>query len=64
MLEGLKSKAFSVDGTPADCVKIAINKLIDGKIDMVVSGINKGLNLGTDVLYSGTVSAAIEACYL
>ena len=60
-LEGLKSKAFSVDGTPADCVKIAINKLIDGKIDMVVSGINKGLNLGTDVLYSGTVSAAIEA---
>ncbi|MGH4124092.1 MAG: 5'/3'-nucleotidase SurE [Clostridium sp.] len=60
-LEGLKSKAFSVDGTPADCVKIAINKLIEGKIDMVVSGINKGLNLGTDVLYSGTVSAAIEA---
>lgn len=64
-LIGLKSKAFSVDGTPADCVKIAINKLIDskinGKIDMVVSGINKGLNLGTDVLYSGTVSAAIEA---
>ncbi|MGH4138871.1 5'/3'-nucleotidase SurE [Clostridium sp.] len=60
-LKGLKSKAFSVDGTPADCVKIAINKLIEGKIDMVVSGINKGLNLGTDVLYSGTVSAAIEA---
>ena len=60
-LEGLESKAFSVDGTPADCVKIAINKLIDTKIDMVVSGINKGLNLGTDVLYSGTVSAAIEA---
>jgi 5'-nucleotidase len=60
-LEGLKSKAFSVDGTPADCVKIAINKLLSEKIDMVVSGINKGLNLGTDVLYSGTVSAAIEA---
>ena len=60
-LQGLKSKAFSVDGTPADCVKIGINKLINGKVDMVVSGINKGLNLGTDVLYSGTVSAAIEA---
>jgi len=60
-LKGLKSKAFSVDGTPADCVKIAINKLTDGKIDMVVSGINRGFNLGTDVLYSGTVSAAIEA---
>ncbi|MGH4052384.1 MAG: 5'/3'-nucleotidase SurE [Clostridium sp.] len=59
-LAGLKSKAFSVDGTPADCVKIAINKLVNDKIDMVVSGINKGLNLGTDVLYSGTVSAAIE----
>jgi len=61
MLEGLKLKSYSVDGTPADCVKIAINELIDGEIDMVVSGINKGLNLGTDVLYSGTVSAAIEA---
>ena len=60
-LQGLKSKAFSVDGTPADCVKIGINKLINGKVDMIVSGINKGLNLGTDVLYSGTVSAAIEA---
>jgi len=61
-IKGLKSKAFSVDGTPADCVKIGVNKLIDGKIDMVISGINRGLNLGTDVLYSGTVSAAIEAC--
>jgi 5'-nucleotidase len=61
LLDGLKSKAYSVDGTPSDCVKIAINELIDGEIDMVVSGINKGLNLGTDVLYSGTVSAAIEA---
>ncbi|MBU3155450.1 5'/3'-nucleotidase SurE [Clostridium estertheticum] len=60
-LKGIKAKAFSVDGTPADCVKIAINKLTDAKIDMVVSGINRGFNLGTDVLYSGTVSAAIEA---
>jgi 5'-nucleotidase len=60
-LEGLHSKAFSVDGTPADCVRMAIDKLIDGNIDMVVSGINRGFNLGADVLYSGTVSAAIEA---
>ena len=60
-IEGLKSKAFSVDGTPADCVKIALDKLIDGKVGMVISGINKGVNLGTDILYSGTVSAAIEA---
>jgi 5'-nucleotidase len=60
-LEGLKSKTFSVDGTPADCVRMAIDKLIEGNIDIVVSGINRGFNLGTDVLYSGTVSAAIEA---
>lgn len=60
-LDGIKSKTYSVSGTPADCVKVAIDKLIDGKIDMVLSGINNGLNAGTDVLYSGTVSAAIEA---
>lgn len=57
----LDCECYSVDGTPADCVKIATNKLIEGKIDLVISGINDGLNLGTDVLYSGTVSAAIEA---
>ena len=61
VLQGLKSKAFSVDGTPADCVRLAIDQLIEGKIDMVISGINRGFNLGIDVLYSGTVSAAIEA---
>lgn len=60
-LEGIKSKAYSIDGTPADCVRFSIDKLIQDKIDMVVSGINKGVNLGTDVIYSGTVSAAIEA---
>lgn len=60
-IEGLRSPSFSVDGTPADCVRIAVDKLIDNKIDMVVSGINRGPNLGTDVIYSGTVSAAIEA---
>lgn len=60
-VRGLKSKAYSIYGTPADCVKIALNKLIDGVVDMVISGINRGVNLGTDVLYSGTVSAAVEA---
>jgi 5'-nucleotidase len=60
-LGGIKSRAYSVDGTPADCVRIAVDKLVDGKVDMVISGINKGVNLGTDVIYSGTVSAAIEA---
>lgn len=60
-LDGLKSKAYSVDGTPADCVRMAIDKLIENKVDMVVSGINRGLNIGADILYSGTVSAAVEA---
>lgn len=59
-LEGIKGKIYSIDGTPADCVRVAMDKLVDGKIDMIVSGINFGLNSGTDILYSGTVSAAIE----
>ncbi len=51
---------WAVNGTPADCVKLAIEALMPEKPDIVVSGINLGANLGTDVLYSGTVSAAIE----
>ncbi|MFP4200441.1 MAG: 5'/3'-nucleotidase SurE [Clostridia bacterium] len=53
--------AWSVSGSPADCVKLALNHLIDCRVDMVFSGINLGYNLATDVLYSGTVAAAIEA---
>lgn len=60
-LEGVKSKAYSVSGTPADCVRIALDKLVEKPIDLVISGINMGLNAGMDILYSGTVSAAIEA---
>jgi len=60
-LGGIESKAYSVSGTPADCVRVAIDKLLPEPVDMVLSGINKGLNVGMDVLYSGTVSAAIEA---
>jgi 5'-nucleotidase len=60
-MDGINSRAFSVSGTPADCVKIALDKLVKEKVDMVLSGINHGLNLGTDVIYSGTVSAAIES---
>ncbi len=52
--------AWRVGGTPTDCVKIAIEALLPDRPDVVVSGINLGPNLGTDVLYSGTVSAAIE----
>jgi 5'-nucleotidase len=59
-IEGIKSRAFSVNGTPADCVKIAMEKLLEDRVDVVMSGINHGLNVGTDVIYSGTVSAAIE----
>lgn len=51
---------WAVDGTPADCVKLAVEALLEKPPDLVVSGINFGPNLGTDVLYSGTVSAAIE----
>ena len=52
---------YSVDGTPTDCVNIAIDEVLDGKPDLVVSGINKGLNIGDDVTYSGTVAGALEA---
>ena len=51
---------WRIGGTPADSVKIALDSLMDFKPDLVVSGINHGPNLGTDVLYSGTVSAAVE----
>jgi 5'-nucleotidase len=53
--------AWSVNGTPTDCIKVALEALLPRTPDIVVSGINNGPNLGTDVLYSGTVSAAIEA---
>ncbi len=52
--------AWSCSGTPADCVKFALYSVLDQRPDFVLSGINHGSNLGTDVLYSGTVSAAME----
>lgn len=54
----------AVLGTPADCVKLGIRELSGGPIDLVVSGINRGANVGINVLYSGTVSAATEAAIL
>ena len=51
----------AVDGMPADCVKLGCNGLVDGPIDLVISGINAGANIGINVLYSGTVAAAREA---
>jgi len=53
-----------VDGTPTDCVHLAITGLLDAEPDMVVAGINAGANLGDDVLYSGTVAAAMEGRFL
>jgi 5'-nucleotidase len=56
--------AYYVNGTPTDCVHLAISGLFDYQHDMVVSGINDGANLGDDVLYSGTVAAAVEGRFL
>ena len=58
--EKIREQVFSVNGTPTDCVTLGINKLLPQKPDLVVSGINKGANLGDDITYSGTVAAAIE----
>ena len=55
---------YAVTGTPADCVKIALQELVEGPVDMVISGINLGSNVGVNVLYSGTVSAATEGAFL
>ena len=51
---------FSVDGTPTDCVTLAVMELLQRRPDLVVAGINHGANLGDDVTYSGTVASAIE----
>src|ERR1700726_5775 len=54
-------REWAVDGTPADCVIVALHKLLPEKVDLVISGINFGANLGENVYYSGTVGAAREA---
>ena len=55
-----KLYGYAVNGTPADCVKLAIAAILDRKPDILISGINRGANLGGNVIYSGTVSAATE----
>ncbi len=55
---------LSVNGTPADCSKLAVEALLDERPDLIISGVNAGYNLGYDVLYSGTVSAAMEGVLL
>jgi 5'-nucleotidase len=54
----------AVDGRPADCVKLAVSQILPRQPDLVVSGINSGANVGINVIYSGTVAAAIEAAFL
>lgn len=58
-VEGVE--AYSVTGTPADCVKVALHSILPWKPDIICSGINNGYNVGSDILYSGTVGAAMEA---
>lgn len=63
-LERLEKQVYAVDGTPTDCVNIAVSVILKGLPDLIVSGINKGLNVGDDVTYSGTVSGALEGALL
>jgi len=63
-LERLRTGVYAVDGTPTDCVNVAIAHVMHGKPDLIVSGINKGWNLGDDVTYSGTVAGALEGALL
>lgn len=55
-------KEYSCSGTPVDCVKLAVNVVLDRKPDLIVSGINHGSNASINVIYSGTMSAAMEGC--
>jgi 5'-nucleotidase len=63
-VERLHERVYEVDGTPTDCVNVAIARILQAAPDLVVSGINKGYNLGDDVTYSGTVAGALEAALL
>ncbi len=59
--EEIRPGYFAIDGTPTDCVNLGIHGLLESTPDLVVSGINRGGNLGDDITYSGTVAAAFEA---
>jgi 5'-nucleotidase len=63
-VEMLGERVFEVDGTPTDCVNIAVARILPSPPDLIVSGINKGYNLGDDVTYSGTVAGAMEGALL
>ena len=63
-LEHVDGRTFAVDGTPSDCVNIAVTQVLKGLPDLLLSGINKGYNLGDDVTYSGTVAGALDGALL
>ena len=63
-IEPVGPRVFAVDGTPTDCINLAINGILRERPRLVISGINHGANLGDDITYSGTVSAAMEATLL
>ncbi len=63
-LEKMGDGRYAMDGTPTDCVNIAVTRVLRGLPDLIVSGINKGYNLGDDITYSGTVSGALEGALL
>jgi 5'-nucleotidase len=63
-VEKIKKNFYAVDGTPADCIHLGVNTILPKRPQLIVSGINKGGNLGDDVIYSGTVSAAFEGTLL
>ena len=63
-VEQAEPNVYFVNGTPTDCVHLAITGLLGDEPDMVISGVNHGANLGDDVLYSGTVAAAMEGRFL
>ena len=63
-VQRIAENRYSVDGTPSDCVHLALTGFLDHEPDLVVSGINHGANLGDDVIYSGTVAAAMEGRFL
>jgi 5'-nucleotidase len=63
-VEKIKRNSWAVDGTPADCVYLGVNTILPHPPQLIVSGINKGGNMGDDVTYSGTVSAAFEGTLL
>ena len=63
-LRQISKQRFAVDGTPGDCVMMGLRHVIDGPVDLVLSGVNRGSNVADDVTYSGTVAAAMEATLL